>query len=147
MVPSPASENPRISTHWTGHHEQISYHQSVYGSMHVAGQNLGLLQGNLDVIVLKTLSWQPMHGFGIARWIQNVTDERLQVEEGSLYPALYRLENKGLIKSEWRMTENNRRAKYYRLTPAGKRQLSESAETWNTFVLAMSKILNATQTS
>jgi PadR family transcriptional regulator, regulatory protein PadR len=114
----------------------------------VAGQNLGLLQGNLDVIVLKTLSWQPMHGFGIARWIQHITDERLQVEEGSLYPALYRLENKGLIKSEWRMTENNRRAKYYRLTAAGKRQLSESAETWNTFAQAMSKILNATpQTS
>ena len=107
-------------------------------------QNLDLLQGSLDVIVLKTLSWQPMHGFGIARWIQRVTDERLQVEEGSLYPALYRLENKGLVKSEWRLTENNRRAKYYRLTAAGKRQLTESAETWNAFAAAMTKILSAT---
>jgi PadR family transcriptional regulator PadR len=85
-----------------------------------------------------------MHGFGIARWIQRVTDERLQVEEGSLYPALYRLENKGLVKSEWRLTENNRRAKYYRLTAAGRRQLTESAETWNAFAGAMSKILSAT---
>jgi PadR family transcriptional regulator PadR len=110
----------------------------------VARQNLDLLQGSLDVIVLKTLSWQPMHGFGIARWIQRVTDERLQVEEGSLYPALYRLENKGLVKSEWRLTENNRRAKYYRLTAAGRRQLTESAETWNAFAGAMSKILSAT---
>ena len=76
----------------------------------VAARNLDLFQGSLDVIVLKTLSSQPMHGFGIARWIQRVTDERLQVEEGSLYPALYRLENKGLVKSEWRLTENNRRA-------------------------------------
>jgi PadR family transcriptional regulator PadR len=109
----------------------------------VAARNLDLLQGSLDVIVLKTLSWQPMHGFGIARWIQRVTDERLQVEEGSLYPALYRLENKGLVKSEWRLTENNRRAKYYRLTAAGRRQLTESAETWNAFAGAMSKILSA----
>jgi transcriptional regulator len=85
-----------------------------------------------------------MHGFGIARWIQRVTDERLQVEEGSLYPALYRLENKGLVKSEWRLTENNRRAKYYRLTAAGRRQLIESAETWNAFAGVMSKILSAT---
>ena len=113
----------------------------------VASRNIDLYQGSLDVIVLKTVSWQPMHGFGIARWIQRVTDERLQVEEGSLYPALYRLENKGLVKSEWRLTENNRRAKYYRLTAAGRRQLTESAETWNAFAGAMSKILSAFQRS
>ena len=102
---------------------------------------IDLLQGSLDVIVLKTLSWQPMHGFGIARWIQRVTDDALQVEEGSLYPALYRMENKGWIKADWRLTENNRRAKYYRLTPTGKRQLAAAAETWDTFADAMSKIM------
>lgn len=102
-----------------------------------------LLQGSLDVIVLKTLSWQPMHGFGVARWIQRVTDDVLQVDEGSLYPALYRMENKGWVKAEWRTTENNRRAKYYRLTAAGRRQLTESAANWDVFVGAVSKIMRA----
>jgi PadR family transcriptional regulator PadR len=105
---------------------------------------IDLLQGSLDVIVLKTLSWQPMHGFGIARWIQRVTDDVLQVEEGSLYPSLYRMENKGWVKAEWRTTENNRRAKYYRLTAAGKKQLAQSASTWETFAEAMAKIMRAT---
>ena len=105
--------------------------------------SIDLLQGSLDVIVLKTLSWQPMHGFGIARWIQRVTDDALQVEEGSLYPALYRMENKGWIKADWRLTENNRRAKYYRLTPTGKRQLAEASETWDSFAGAMTKIMHA----
>jgi len=104
---------------------------------------IDLLQGSLDVIVLKTLSWQPMHGFGIARWIQRVTENALQVEEGSLYPALYRMENKGWITAEWQLTENNRRAKYYRLTPAGKRQLTEASATWDTFADAMTRILHA----
>jgi PadR family transcriptional regulator, regulatory protein PadR len=102
-----------------------------------------LVQGSLDIIVLKTLSWQPMHGFGIARWIQQTTDDVLQVEEGSLYPSLYRMENKGWVKSEWRVTENNRRAKYYRLTAAGKRQLAEQTATWETFVKAMAKVLRS----
>jgi len=105
--------------------------------------SIDLLQGSLDVIVLKTLSWQPMHGFGIARWIQRVTENALQVEEGSLYPALYRMENKGWITAEWQLTENNRRAKYYRLTPAGKRQLAEASATWDTFAGAMTRILHA----
>jgi PadR family transcriptional regulator PadR len=108
-----------------------------------ARPSIDLLQGSLDVIVLKTLSWQPMHGFGIARWIQRVTDDALQVEEGSLYPALYRMENKGWIKADWQLTENNRRAKYYRLTAAGKRQLAAAAETWDTFAGAMTKIMQA----
>src|ERR1700759_3545381 len=82
-----------------------------------------LLQGTLDLIVLKALSWGAMHGFGLARWIQRTTDDVLQVEEGSLYPALYRMENRGWIKAEWALTENGRRAKYYKLTAAGKRQL------------------------
>jgi transcriptional regulator len=103
--------------------------------------NLDLLQGSLDVIVLKTLSWQPMHGFGIARWIQQITDDVLQVEEGSLYPALYRMENKGWIKSEWGITENNRRAKYYRLSATGKRRLADATATWDRYAVAMSKIM------
>ena len=103
-----------------------------------------LVQGSLDIIVLKTLSWQPMHGFGIARWILQTTDDVLQVEEGSLYPSLYRMENKGWVKSDWRITENNRRAKYYRLTAAGRRQLADQTATWETFVKAMSKVLRST---
>ena len=84
-----------------------------------------------------------MHGFGIARWIQRTTDDVFQVEEGTLYPALYRMENKGWVKGEWRITENNRRAKYYRLTAAGKRRLAEEAKTWDLFAEAMAKIMRA----
>lgn len=105
---------------------------------------VALLQGTLDVIVLKTLSWGPMHGYGIARWIQQVTDDVLRVEEGSLYPALYRMETRGWVKADWGVTENNRRAKYYRLTAAGRRQLTEQANTWAVFSLALGKIMNAT---
>src|ERR1700755_239280 len=107
----------------------------------MARTSVDLLQGTLDLIVLKSLSWGPMHGFGLSRWIQQTTDEVLQVEEGSLYPSLYRMENKGWVKSDWRITENNRRAKYYRLTAAGKRQLAEQTATWETFVKAMAKVL------
>ena len=109
----------------------------------MARTSIDLLQGSLDVIVLKTLSWQPMHGFGISRWIQLVTDDVLQVEEGSLYPALYRMENKGWVKADWRITENNRRAKYYKLTAAGKRRLAEESVTWALFAGAMTKIMTA----
>ena len=105
----------------------------------------GLLQGTVELLVLKTLSWQPMHGFGIARWIQRLTDDALQVEEGSLYPALYRLENRGLVKAEWRLTENNRRAKYYRLTATGKRRLAQEADSWQRFTAAVGKVLQATE--
>ena len=103
--------------------------------------SVALLQGSLDLLVLKTLTWQPMHGFGIARWIQRLTDDALQVEEGSLYPALYRLENRGLIKAEWALTENNRRAKYYRLTKAGRRAVGEEAASWRRYVEAVELIL------
>jgi PadR family transcriptional regulator, regulatory protein PadR len=109
----------------------------------MARPSIDLLQGSLDVIVLQTLSWQPMHGFGIARWIQRVTDDVFQVEEGSLYPALYRMENKGWVKADWRITENNRRAKYYRLTAAGKRRLADEAKRWDLFAGAMTIIMSA----
>jgi transcriptional regulator len=107
--------------------------------------SVGLLHGSLSVLVLKTLSWGPMHGFGIARWIQSLTDDALQLEEGTLYPALYRMENRGWIKAEWRTTENNRRAKYYRLTAAGKRQLTEEAESFMRYSDVMIRVLRSTE--
>lgn len=104
---------------------------------------MDLLHGTLDLIVLKALSWGPMHGFGLARWIQLTTEDTLQVEEGSLYPALYRMENRGWIKAQWALTENGRRAKYYKLTAAGKRQLGAELESWARMSAAMGKIVTA----
>src|SRR3990172_3227923 len=89
-----------------------------------------LLQGTLDLLILKTLDLQPMHGFGISQRIQQVSGEVFQVNQGSLYPALHRLENKGLIESEWSVSENNRKAKYYKLTASGKKHLQEEEEQW-----------------
>src|ERR1041384_3089746 len=100
-----------------------------------------LLQGTLDLIVLKALSWGPMHGFGLARWIQLTTEDALQIEEGSLYPALYRMENRGWIKAQWALTENGRRAKYYRLTAVGRRQLAAEAKSWQQITGAIGKIM------
>jgi transcriptional regulator len=111
----------------------------------VARAPVDLLQGTLDLIVLKTLSWGPMHGFGIARWIQQTTEDVLQVEEGSLYPALYRMENRAWIKAHWALTENGRRAKYYRLTALGKRQLAAELKTWDQLSGAIGKIMVATR--
>ncbi|MGH7503265.1 MAG: PadR family transcriptional regulator [Longimicrobiales bacterium] len=98
----------------------------------------GLLQGTLELLVLKTLSYGPMHGYGIANWIESVTGDVLRVEEGSLYPALYRMARKGWVKGEWGTSENNRRAKYYRLTTAGRRQLREQASGWERLAAAVS---------
>lgn len=109
----------------------------------MARASIDLLQGTLDLIVLKTLSWGPMHGFGIARWIQQTTEEVLQVEEGSLYPALYRMENRGWIKAQWALTENGRRAKYYRLTALGRRQLAAEFESWEQMTSAIGRIMIA----
>ena len=102
-----------------------------------------LLQGTLDILVLKTLAWGANHGFGIARWIQQVTDDALCLEEGTLYPALYRLESKRLIEAEWGTTENNRRAKYYRITPAGRKQLKAETVAWDQLVDVVGKVLSA----
>jgi PadR family transcriptional regulator, regulatory protein PadR len=105
--------------------------------------NLDLLQGTLDLLVLKTLSWGPAHGYSVARWIQQLTDDVLTVGEGSLYPALHRLEERGWVESEWRRSENNRKAKFYRLTPAGRARLRAESATWDTFALAIAKVLRA----
>jgi PadR family transcriptional regulator PadR len=101
------------------------------------------LQGTLDVLVLKTLSWAPMHGYGIASWIERCTDDALKIEDGSLYPALHRMERKSWISFEWRITENGRRAKYYALTTAGQRKLRSDADDWAAFAAAVAKVLTS----
>jgi PadR family transcriptional regulator, regulatory protein PadR len=106
---------------------------------------LELLQGTLDLLILKTLSWGPAHGYAIARWIQQLTGEVLTVGEGSLYPALHRLEERGWIDSEWRLSENNRRAKFYTLSTRGRQRLRSEAASWNRFVGAVAKVLSATE--
>jgi PadR family transcriptional regulator PadR len=107
--------------------------------------NLDLLQGTLDLLVLKTLSWGPAHGYSVARWIQQLTDDVLTVGEGSLYPALHRLEERGWVESEWRRSENNRKAKFYKLTPKGRAQLRAESATWDRFALAISKVMRASE--
>ena len=102
---------------------------------------LDVLKGTLDLMILKTLSWGPTHGYCIARWIEQCTDDTLSVEEGSLYPALHRLEERGLILAEWGVTELNRKAKFYRLSAAGKKQLLASQQYWARFAGAVAKVL------
>ena len=102
-----------------------------------------VLQGTLDLLVLKALSLTPMHGWGISQRIQHLSKDALKIGQGSLYPALYRLERKGLVKSEWSTTENNREAKYYRLTASGQRALSNEATDWRRFVSAVDLVLAA----
>ncbi len=102
-----------------------------------------VLQGTLDLLVLKALSLAPMHGWGISQRIQQLSADALQVGQGSLYPALYRLEKKGLVRSAWRTTENNREAKYYELTRAGARALGAEEASWRNFVSAVDRILDA----
>jgi len=100
-----------------------------------------VLQGTLDLLVLKALSLAPMHGWGISQRIQQLSRDALQIGQGSLYPALYRLERKGFVKSEWSTTENHREAKYYRLTPAGRRALTTETGDWRRFVDAVDLVL------
>ena len=100
-----------------------------------------LLQGTLDLLILKTLALEPMHGWGISQRIQQISRDVFQVNQGSLYPALVRLEEKGWIRSEWGESENNRRAKFYRLTPAGKKQLAEETKNWERLTAAIARIL------
>jgi PadR family transcriptional regulator PadR len=104
---------------------------------------LDLLRGTLDLFILKTLTWGPMHGLAVVRWIERVTDSRLQVEEGALYPALHRMEQKGWLDAEWGLTEQNRRAKFYRLTPAGRRQFAVQRSTWERYTRLAAVLLSA----
>ena len=99
------------------------------------------LRGSLDLLVLKTLSLEPMHGWGISQRVQQISEGVLEVNQGSLYPALQRLEKEGLITSAWGTTENNRRARYYRLTGAGRRGLGEELESWRRFAAGLEAVL------
>jgi PadR family transcriptional regulator PadR len=101
-----------------------------------------LLQGTLDMLVLQTLQWGPQHGYGIGNAIRASSGELLQVETGSLYPALHRLERQGWVKSDWKQTEAGQRAKFYRLTPAGRKQLLSERDRWSQLVGAISGVLN-----
>jgi transcriptional regulator len=103
-----------------------------------------LLQGTLDMLILKTLALEPMHGWGISQRIQQISAGVLNVNQGSLYPALYRLEEQGWIASEWGSSENNRQAKYYSLTRAGRKQLAEETENWARLSAAVNQILQTT---
>jgi PadR family transcriptional regulator, regulatory protein PadR len=102
---------------------------------------VGMLHGTLDALILKTLSHGSRHGYGIAGWIEDTTDRAVIVEEGSLYPALYRMERRGLIEADWGTSELGRKAKFYRLTTRGRRQLAADTEQWARFSAAVSKIL------
>jgi transcriptional regulator len=108
-----------------------------------ADPSVDLLQGTLDFLVLKTLTRGPMHGFDISRGIRRATDDALEIEEGALYPALHRMERRGWLAAEWALTENNRRGKYYSLTPAGRAQLRAQEAGWRRYVAVVGKILAA----
>ncbi len=104
-------------------------------------QKTDLLQGTLDMLILKALSLGPMHGYGVGLRIMQLAEDLLRVEEGSLYPALYRLEEQGWIKSEWGTSENNRRARFYRLSAAGRKQLNVEEEHWQRLVAGVGKVM------
>lgn len=109
----------------------------------MAATDLELVRGTFDLILLKTLSWGPMHGLGVLRSIEALTGNRLQIEEGALYPALHRLEAREWLEAEWGYTENNRRAKYYKLTATGRRQLVVEVSRWSRYTEAVGMILTA----
>jgi transcriptional regulator len=107
----------------------------------MARHPVDFLPGTLESLILKTLTGGAMHGYGIARWIEDATDRALSVEEGSLYPALYRMERRGWIDAEWGTSELGRRAKFYRLTRKGRQQLASDTEAWAAFAAAVNKVL------
>jgi PadR family transcriptional regulator PadR len=105
---------------------------------------LDLMQGTLDMLILKAVSLGPLHGYGVLLRIQQISGEQLAIQQGSLYPALFRLEHQGLLASEWGESENKRKAKFYRLTPAGRRQFRAEADKWNRMAALMDGILSTT---
>jgi PadR family transcriptional regulator, regulatory protein PadR len=115
------------------------------GGAGTAGDRLELLQGTLDMLVLRTLRWGPAHGHGIATSIQRTSEDVLKIDHGSLYPALQRLQQQGWIEGEWGISQNNRRAKFYRLTAAGRKQLTIESSNWERVARAIARIMNPAQ--
>jgi PadR family transcriptional regulator len=113
--------------------------------MPVVHVDLEFKRGAIELLVLKSVSWSPMHGYAIARWIQQTTDDALRLEEGSLYPALHRLEDKMFVESEWGLSDSNRRAKYYTITTRGRRALRDEIRSWTLFSAAIAKVIVAPQ--
>jgi len=105
--------------------------------------DLDFKRGAIELLILKTLSWGPMHGYAIAKWIQDTTDDALRVEEGTLYPALHRLEDKGAIEAKWGVSENKRQAKFYVLTTQGRQALRAEIDDWTRFAAAIAKVITA----
>jgi PadR family transcriptional regulator, regulatory protein PadR len=108
---------------------------------------LDLVRGTLDLLILKTLSWGPMHGLAVLRWIEQTTREQLQIEEGALYPALHRMEDKGWLDAEWGYTERNRKAKFYRLTTKGRKHLADEIARWSQYTNVVGLVVNARGTA
>jgi transcriptional regulator len=108
-------------------------------------RDIDLIQGTLNVLILRALSWGPANGYAIAQWVRDTTDADIELEEGAMYPALHRMEHRGWISAEWRLSPNNRRAKYYRLTAAGRKALRDRVQSWERLVAAVGKVL-ATET-
>ena len=107
----------------------------------MARADLDLLQGTLDLLILKALTWGPKHGYAVASWVRETTDDKLNVEEGALYTALHRMEQRGWIEAEWGLSENIRKAKFYQLTTAGRKQLRLQTERWTEYAGAVFKVL------
>jgi transcriptional regulator len=111
----------------------------------MARQEVDLVQGTLDMLVLKALTWGPMHGYSVLAWLRDTTDGDLRIEDAALYPSLHRLEARDLIESEWGLSENNRKAKFYRLTTKGRRELRSEAATWTRYVSVIAKVMAAAE--
>jgi PadR family transcriptional regulator, regulatory protein PadR len=109
----------------------------------MASANVDLMRGTLDLLILKTLSWGAMHGLEVLRQLERVTDGRLQVEEGALYPALHRMEQKAWLEATWGLTERNRKARFYRLSPVGRRQLANEVSRWSRYSEVVGLVLRA----
>jgi PadR family transcriptional regulator, regulatory protein PadR len=120
-----------------GKRPKRTFHQQFMGAA------MNLLQGTLDLLVLKALTFGPRHGYAVARWVRETTDGTLAVEEGALYTSLHRMERRGWLESEWGVSENNRRAKYYSLTSAGGQQLTAESRAWASYAEAVFKVLRA----
>jgi PadR family transcriptional regulator, regulatory protein PadR len=110
-----------------------------------ASREAALLQGTLDMLILKILALEPLHGYGIVQRLEQISKDALQIRQGSLYPALYRLENRRWVKAEWKTTDGGREAKYYRLTTAGRRQLAEEQASWKRLTDVISLVLGTTE--